>query len=335
MPGPTYAAGPGNSLCDVPGIRVGHAHDSRVRTGVTVILPDRPVVAAVDVRGGGPGTRETDLLDLAATVDRIDALVFSGGSAYGLEAASAIAGLLGARGRGYDHRGAIVPIVPAAICFDLLNGGDKAWGETPPYRALGREALDAASSKTAVGSVGAGYGTKAGSLQGGLGTASVTVDGLVVAALAVVNSGGAVTLPGLPQFWAWPFERNAEFGGLPPPTHPQDRLDLPAPAERENTTLVAVATNATLTKPAARRVAIMAQDGLARAIRPAHGPFDGDALFVLATGERPPGSTPDTTLIGALAADCVARAIARGVYEAVSNGPLPSYRDRHSSQAGS
>lgn len=332
----TFVPGPGNGLCDVAGIRVGHAHDADVRTGVTVILPDRPATAAVDVRGGGPGTRETDLLDPVATVDRIDALVLAGGSAFGLEAASAVAAALGARGQGFSHRGAIVPIVPAAICFDLLNGGDKAWGERPPYGELGRRALRDASVTAAVGSLGAGYGTKAGPLQGGLGMASLLGDGLAVAALAVVNAAGAVTLPGLPQLWAWPFERGDEFGGLPPPDRrPGHGLDLAPPAERESTTLVAVATNAALTKASAKRVAIMAQDGIARAVRPAHTPFDGDIVFVLATGEREPATVAETALVGALAADCVARAIARGVYQAVSNGMLPSYRDRHRSQAGS
>lgn len=335
MAQPAVSAGPTNGLCDVPGLKVGHAHDPRVRSGVTVILPDQPVLAACDIRGGGPGTRETDLLAPAATVDRIDALVFSGGSAYGLDAASAVTNALGARGRGFGMRGAIVPIVPAAICFDLLNGGDKAWGESPPYAALGRQALDAAGATAAVGSIGAGYGVTAGPLQGGLGMASLQADGLIVAALAVVNSAGAVTLPGLPQFWAWPFERDGEFGGLEPPSaRPAHDLDLPEPSDRENTTLVAVATNATLDKAAAQRVAIMAQDGLARAIRPVHTPFDGDAAFVLATGQRSRVSAAETVLIGALAGDCVARAIARGVYAAVSNGDAPSYRDRHARPTG-
>ena len=322
--------GPTNGLCDVPGIHVGHAQDERICTGTTVILPEKPVVAAVDVRGGGPGSRETDLLAPVATVDRIDALVLSGGSAYGLEAASAVTSALGAQGRGYKHRGACVPIVPSAICFDLLNGGDKNWGAEPPYRALGLSALAAAGPTDAAGSIGAGFGATAGPLRGGLGMASVVMDDLIVAALAVVNAAGSVTLPGLPQFWAWPFERNAEFGGLPPPSaHPVDQLDLPMRPAPENTTLVAVATNATLSKTACQRVAIMAQDGLARAIRPVHTPFDGDIVFVMATRERVAGDPAETGLIGALSADCVARAIARGVYEAVSNGPAPSYRDRH------
>ena len=330
MPPDGYRPGPTNGLCDVAGIKVGHAHDPRVRSGVTVVLPDAPVRAAVDVRGGGPGTRETDLLGPYATVDRIDALVLSGGSAYGLEAASAVTAVLGAQGRGYMHRGYCVPIVPAAICFDLHNGGDKAWGDTPPYGHLGRQALAEAGFAAAVGSVGAGYGTKAGPLQGGLGMASITGEGLTVAALAVVNAAGSVTMPGLPHFWAWPFERNGELGGLgPPPAPPQHALDLPDTAAGENTTLVVVATDAGLDKPAAARVAIMAQDGLARAIRPVHTPFDGDVVFALATGQGPPPSPADTARIGALAADCVARAIARGVYEAVSNGRRPSYRDRY------
>lgn len=324
------AAGPTNGLCDVAGIRLGHAHSERVRTGVTVILPDRPVCAALDVRGGGPGTRETDLLGPLATVDRIDALVLAGGSTYGLEAASAVTAILGARGRGYLHRGHCVPIVPSAICFDLHNGGDKAWSEAPPYGDLGRRALADVGTGAAVGSIGAGYGAKAGTLQGGLGMASVKSGDLTVAALAVVNPAGSVTMPGLAHFWAWPFERNAEFGGLgPPDAAPHDALDLPDSVAGENTTLVVVATDASLDKPAAGRVAIMAQDGLARAIRPVHTPYDGDIVFTLATGQGPRASVADTARIGALAADCVARAIARGVYAAVSNGARPSYRDRY------
>ena len=330
MSSTSFATGPTNGLCDVAGIAIGHAHDTHVRTGVTVILPDRPVCAAVDVRGGGPGTRETDLLDPRATVDRIDALVLAGGSAYGLEAASAVAAALGARGRGLVHHGHCVPIVPAAICFDLANGGDKAWGEAPPYAALGRRALDDAERTAAVGSIGAGFGAKAGPLQGGLGMASVKTVDLTVAALAVVNAAGAATLPGLPHFWAWPFERGREFGGLGPPAQaPDDALNLPDPAPGENTTLVVVATDTCLDKMSATRVAVMAQDGIARAVRPAHTPFDGDLVFSIATGTGPKSSLAETARIGALAADCVARAIARGVYEAVSNGPRPSYRDRY------
>lgn len=323
-------SGPRNAITDVPGLKVGAAEDIGVRTGVTVIVPDAPAVAAVDVRGGGPGTRETDLLAAENLVDAVDAIVLSGGSVYGLGAADAVAARLGAMGRGYRVGAApkTAPIVPAAILFDLANGGDKDWGETPPYGRLGAAAFAALSLEVALGSVGAGTGAKAGALKGGQGTASLVLpDGAVVGALAAVNSWGSVVMPGSRAFWAWAHEVDGEFGACPPPLRPVGPLDWglakAAPAPRANTTLAVVATDIALTPAQARRVAIMAQDGLARAIRPVHAPFDGDVVFALSTGQRPlsdpaPGAL---ALIGAVAADVLARAVARGVFAARALAP--------------
>ena len=331
--------GPRNAITDVPGVRVGSADDADVRSGVTVIVPDQPAVAAVDARGGGTGSRETELLDPAATVEECHAIVLSGGSAYGLDAAGGVMTRLREHGRGLAVGDAIVPIVPAAILFDLLNGGDKEWGDAPPYRDLGYAAAAAAGDEFALGNAGAGLGATAGPLKGGLGSASVVhEDGVTVGALAVVNCLGSVLMPDSPTFWAWPFERDGEFGSqAPPPADlPRDleyAFDVPTGA---STTLAAVATDAALTKAQAKRVAIMAQDGLARAIRPVHTPLDGDTLFVLSTGARPLGEPlVDIPRIGMLAADCVARAIARGVYEADGVGDHPGYQDRYRDAAAS
>jgi L-aminopeptidase/D-esterase-like protein len=331
----------------VAGLAVGHAHDAGARSGVTVILPDAPAVAAVDQRGGGPGTRETDLLDPANTVEAIHALVLSGGSAFGLDAAGGVAGWLAARGIGFPVEAARVPIVPAAVLFDLLSGGETAWGETPPHRALGRAAVAAAAeaepgAPVAEGTVGAGYGARAGALKGGIGTASLVLPGLdgappvTVAALAAVNSLGETTMGASPAFWAWPWGVADELGPLARP-RPED--SAPGPTDhafdvsaRANTTLAVVATDLTLSKAQARRMAIMAHDGLARAIRPAHGALDGDTVFALSTGRRP-APAPDrapamVSRCGMAAADCLARAIARAVYHATGLPGLPSYRDR-------
>ena len=326
----TARPGPLNLITDVPGLKVGQADDATARTGVTVILPDERAVCAVDVRGGGPGTRETDALSPETLVEAIDALVLAGGSVYGLAAADGVAAWLGARGRGFGlvNRSGVPksPIVPAAILYDLANGGDKAWGMAPPYRDLGIAAIEAAGATFALGTAGAGYGAMAGSMNGGVGSASVvTADGFTVGALAAVNSFGSVMEPGGKAFWAAPYELGGEFGGVPlgdaragPDDWGAAKTD---PQARANTTLAVVATDAILTPAQAKRIAIMAQDGLARAIRPAHAPFDGDVVFALATGRRPLGDAADFTLtrLGALAADCLARAIARGVYEATKN----------------
>jgi L-aminopeptidase/D-esterase-like protein len=322
-----------NSLLDVSGIAVGNAGDEKVLTGVTVILPDRPMVAACDTAGGGPGSRETALLDPESTVKVVHAIVLSGGSALGLDAAGAVANRLRAQGRGLDVGGAIVPLVPSAIIFDLLNGGDKAWGEEAPYRRLALAALEAVShDELTLGNAGAGMGAKAGKLKGGLGSASlVDSAGFTVAALAVANPLGSVAMPENECFWAWPYERDGEFGSRAPTGRPIADLDfsfnglLPA----QNTTLAVVATDAALDRMQARRIAIMAQDGFARAIRPVHTPLDGDTVFVLAGGERPLADPViDVARLGMMAADCVARAITRGVYEARSVPGWPAWRDR-------
>lgn len=323
--------GAGNCITDVPGIKVGNAGDFDLRSGVTVLLPDQSAVAAVDVRGGGTGTRETALLDPSATVERVDAIVLSGGSAFGLDAASGVMKWLAERDRGYRIGEVIVPIVPAAILFDLRNGGNKDWGESTPYYQLGKDAADAANIAFSLGNAGAGIGATAGPLKGGLGSASIVSNaGFTIGALAAVNPVGSVLMPESSCFWAWPFERNGEFGAHTPPPDdlPRDQeFNFSSEAAGQNTTLVAVATDATLTKAQAQRVAIMAQDGLARAIHPVHTPLDGDVVFVLATAGRPlRDPVADIATIGMLAADTVARAIARGVYEAENLGQMRSYR---------
>jgi L-aminopeptidase/D-esterase-like protein len=319
--------GPLNLITDVPGLKVGQSDDAKARTGVTVILPDAPSVAAVDVRGGGPGTRETDALAPEALVDAVDAVVIAGGSVYGLAAADGVAAWLGAQGRGFGLATAPgvprSPIVPAAILYDLANGGDKDWGLEPPYRDLGITAAQAAEKEFSLGSAGAGAGAMAGRLKGGLGSASiVTAEGYTLGALAAVNSFGSVIAPGGKAFWAAPHEIGEEFGAVPfgnPRAGPDDwAMAKRDPASRSNTTLVVVALDVILTPAEAKRLAIMAQDGVARAIRPAHAPFDGDVVFVLSTGRIPLAEPKAASLsrLGALAADCVARAIARGVFAA-------------------
>jgi L-aminopeptidase/D-esterase-like protein len=321
-----------NLITDVPGLAVGQAEDARVRTGVSVILPDRAAVCAGDVRGGGPGTRETDALGPENLVDAIDAVVLAGGSMYGLAAADGVAAWLGAQGRGF---GAVrppgvppSPVVPAAILYDLANGGDKAWGLEPPYRRLGIAAAEAADADFALGTAGGGYGALAGGLKGGTGSASiVSSDGMTVGAIVCVNSYGSVVAPGGRSFWAAPFEIGGEFGGLGPAglsAAPENwGLAKTRPAVRENTTIACVATDAVLTPAQARRVAIMAQDGLARAIRPIHAPFDGDVVFALSTGRVALTEPTQQTIarIGALAADVLARAVARAVFKATPWSP--------------
>ncbi|HEY0418714.1 MAG TPA: P1 family peptidase, partial [Acetobacteraceae bacterium] len=206
--------GPRNLITDIVGIAVGNADDAAVRSGVTVVLPEARAVAAVDVRGGGPGTRETDALGPTCLVESVDAIVLSGGSAFGLDAAAGAMAWLAVRGRGFAVGPAVVPIVPAAVLFDLGNGGDKHWGDRPPYRDLALAACAAAGRDFALGNAGAGSGAKAGDLKGGLGSVSaVTDDGFQVGALVAANPLGSVVMPGDGAFWAWALERNGEFGG--------------------------------------------------------------------------------------------------------------------------
>ena len=320
--------GPRNSITDVPGIRVGNAEDRGLTTGVSVVLPDAPAVAAVDCRGGGPGTRETDALAPGRTVEAVHAVVLSGGSAYGLAAADGAMGWLRAQGRGHRVGQALVPIVPAAILFDLLTPELGDW-ESPPWHGLGHAACAAAGSEIALGNAGAGLGCTAGALKGGLGTASFVADGITLGALAAVNSMGEVVIPGTRSFWAWPLEQAGELGGLGPPATAPAGLGFDfAGATPRNTTLGVIATDAALTRDQALRVAIMAQDGIARAVRPAHGPLDGDTVFVLSTGARALGDPlADLGRLGMLAGDALARAIMRGVHAAEGLAGLPAWRD--------
>jgi L-aminopeptidase/D-esterase-like protein len=332
-----------NLLTDIAGVRVGHADDAALASGVTAILFDRPAVASVDIRGGGPGTRDCALLDPVNTVDGIDGLALSGGSAFGLEAGGGVQAWLAEQGRGFNVRGAIIPIVPGAICFDMLNGGDKAWGRFPPYRDLGYVAAAAASKTFALGSVGAGLGATTANFKGGLGSASAMTAGSVrVAALAVVNAIGSVTVGDGPWFWAAPFEVDAEFGGHGlPAAFAQDMLSMrlkggAAASAVDNTTLAVVVTDAILTKPQAKRLAVMAQTGMARAIYPVHAPLDGDIVFAAATGVHAIDPLLGLTELGAVAANTVSRAIARGIHAAKAlpfAGALPAWRDRFPSSA--
>ena len=324
-----------NLITDVPGLKVGHAEDGRLGSGSTAVVFDEPAVASIDVRGGGPGTRETALLDPAQTVGGIDAITFSGGSAFGLDAASGAQAWLREQGRGFAVRTVRVPIVPAAIIFDLLSAGEKNWGRYPPYRELGYAAAAAADLDFALGSVGAGTGATTVNCKGGIGSASArSRDGHMVGALAVVNATGSVLVDRGPWFWAAPFEQDAEFGGrgLPPAFPPAALEARTKSSARESTTLVVVATDAILTKAQAKRLAVMAQCGLARAIYPVHTPLDGDVLFAAATGRRPLADPLlALTNLGTLAANVVARAIARGVFAATAlrfPGALASWKDQ-------
>ncbi|WP_108485455.1 P1 family peptidase [Oceaniglobus ichthyenteri] len=324
-----------NSLTDVPGLRVGHAQDHGLKSGCSVVVGDAPFVASCHVMGGAPGTRETDLLAPDKTVQMVDAIVISGGSAFGLDACSGVMDGLDAAGRGFAIGAARVPIVPGAILFDLLNGGDKAW-RVNPYRELGRAAYDAAGGDVALGSIGAGTGAVCAMQKGGVGSASFVLDnGVTVAALVVANPVGSATTPA-GHFWAAPFEMNGEFGGLGPDPrgglcYPPISLKMQAmlAVAGGNTTPCIVATDAKLDKAQCHRLAVAAHDGIARAVVPAHTPHDGDIVFALSTGARPVGDT-DLLTIGAAAAHCVARALARGVYEATAapGDVLPPWRDR-------
>jgi L-aminopeptidase/D-esterase-like protein len=330
--------GPFNSLGDVQGLSIGCAEDANALTGVTVIVPDERAVCAAEVLGGGPGTRETDALASKNLVDAVDAIVLAGGSVYGLGAADGVAAAMGAEGRGFalvDLPGVPrSPVIPAAILYDLANGGNKAWGDAPPYAALGKRAYAARSREVKLGNAGAGLGAKAGALKGGQGSASVvTSDGFTIAALACVNSWGSTTVPGSRAFWAHVFEIDAEFGGVKPDNISIDTEDWGGAkfttTPRTNTTIACIAIDADLTPSEAKRVAQMASAGLARAIRPVFAPFDGDVMFVLATAQK---QTPEPRPLaiarfGAAAADCLARAIARGVYAAETIGPHIAWRD--------
>jgi L-aminopeptidase/D-esterase-like protein len=314
-----------NLITDVPGIRIGHADDASVLSGVTVLLADKPLVAAVDVRGGGPGTRETDAVGLGGTVEEVHAIAISGGSAFGLSAASGVQSWLAEHGVGFEIGNARVPIVPQAVLFDLLNGGNKSWGPVSPYERLGREACANASEEFSCGSIGAGLGATTATVRGGLGSASEVLEGgLIVGAIVAVNAVGTATVGDTAHFWAAPFERDGEFGGL---GHPAEWSQSMFEARlkggnRQATTLAIVATNAKLSKREVHRLGVMAQGGLVRGLYPAHSPLDGDAVFSVATGDVPLSDPVyGLSMLGISAANVLARAIARGVYEAA---PTPS-----------
>jgi len=325
-----------NLITDIEGVRVGHAEDRRLASGTTAILFDAPAVASVDIRGGSPGSHETDLLDPAMMVEHVDAVALSGGSAFGLDAASGVQAYLREQGRGFQVRTARVPIVPGAILFDLLNGGDKNWGRFPPYRDLGYAAAADAAEEFALGSVGAGLGATTVNLKAGIGSASAkTREGHLVGALVATNAAGSATVGEGPCFWAAPFERDREFGGQGFPARlPPSALEVKLKgALGQSTTLCVVVTDATLTKAQIKRLAVMAQDGLARALYPIHTPVDGDVVFAASTRRR---SLADPAVglaeLGAVAANVVARAVARGVFEAKAlpfPGALPGWQDRY------
>lgn len=331
-----------NLITDVAGLKVGHATDLALASGTTAIIFDEPTVASVDVRGGGPGTRETDLLAPDETVGAIHAITLSGGSAFGLDAAGGVMAALAERGIGFPVGTARVPIVPGAVLFDLINGGDKNWGRFAPYRDLGYAAANAAGVDFPLGTVGAGTGATTVNLKGGLGSASmVAASGHTVGAIVAVNACGAVTLGEGPHFWAAPFERDGEFGGLglpsPLPALPE-RPPLKGLPPGANTTIALVATDAVLTKAQCKRLAVMAHDGYAHAIWPVHTPLDGDTIFAAATGKHPLNDPIfDIALIGDAVVRTLARACARAVYEATAlpqPGAMPAWRDKWAAGAG-
>jgi L-aminopeptidase/D-esterase-like protein len=333
-------SGPRNLITDVPGILVGQTEDHDAITGTTIVLAEAPAMAAVDVRGGAPGSRETELLRPGTLVERVDAIVLSGGSAFGLDAGSGAMDWLAEHGRGFVVGKARVPIVPAAILFDLNFPGRTHWAAEPPYRRLGREAVAKAAQDFALGNTGAGLGAKAGRLKGGLGSASLRLgDGtpgtFTVGAIVAVNCCGSTVRPDCGRFWA---AELALPGEIPPqpaiPDAPLDLDDFSACGDGligANTTIAIVATDAPLDKNACQRFAMMAQDGLTRTIRPAHTPFDGDTVFALSTGGGTSVTPERLTRLGNAAADCLSRAIMRAIIAAEPLGGYPSWRERYGS----
>lgn len=328
--------GPRNLITDVEGLKVGNAHDARILTGATVIVPNRPMVVAADIRGGAPGTRETPALEPENLVEEVHAIVLSGGSVFGLDAASAVTVDLARGGVGFAFgvQAWPCPVVPAAILFDLMNGGDKAWGDEPPYRRLGAEAFAAASENFALGNEGAGAGAIAGALKGGLGSASARHGPFTVGALVAVNSVGSCVNPDTGRLWALDDAIGHEMGPAdlaPVAGLGGTKLDLMAEAALPgaNTTIAVVATDARLSKAEAKRLAIMAQDGLATAIRPLHTPFDGDSVFAAATGIHEIEGSRGLALahLGHVAARTLARAVGRAIWEARSAGRVMAYRE--------
>jgi L-aminopeptidase/D-esterase-like protein len=318
---------PLNLLTDIEGVAVGHATDLVLGSGVTAIIFDEPAIASGSVLGGAPGGRDTALLDPSMTVQAVDAFVLSGGSAFGLDAAGGVQAGLRQIGRGFEVGSTRVPIVPQAILMDLLNGGNKDWGLHSPYRDMGYDAFKAADKGAfALGTVGAGTGATTATFKGGIGSASaVTSAGHTIAALLAVNAMGSATVGDTRHFWAAPFERNAEFGGLGLP-HPftDDHSAMRIKGVKlKATTIGVIVTDAVLTKAQAHRLSIMAHDGLARAVLPAHLPGDGDTIFSAATGRKPLADMAAFIELCHLATLVTARAVARGVYEAAAL-PVPN-----------
>jgi L-aminopeptidase/D-esterase-like protein len=329
--------GPNNLITDIHGLNVGNARDDTINSGVTALIMDHPMTASVHVMGGGPGTRDTELLSPENTVEEIDGLFLSGGSAFGLDAGGGVQAWLREHDRGFSLAGQTIPLVPGAILFDLVNGGDKDWGRYPPYRELGYEAAEKANKKFSLGSVGAGKGALTAGLLGGLGSASLTLEnGIMIGALVAVNALGSVLMGNSNNFWAAPFELDDEFGGKGFPSSLPDNtagLNIKFRDEvqsNKNTTIAIIATDAVLSKSQAKRLAIAAHDGFARAIWPSHTPLDGDIVFSVASGSS--GIKPemkDWIDLGAYAASTMSRAVARGVFEATAdkNSIFPAYRD--------
>jgi L-aminopeptidase/D-esterase-like protein len=321
--------GPRNSLADVRGLTVGNAADPVVRSGVTVVLTERACLAAADVRGGAPAVIGPESLAPGGLIDRVDGVFLSGGSSFGLEAGAGLMNWLAVRGRGFGDWGPKIPIVVGAILFDLLNGGDKGWGEIPPYRNLARTAAEGAAAEFSLGNAGAGLGAMAGPYKGGLGTASAfdPSTGVTVAALVAANPVGSPAMPGSPTLWAWHLEHDAEWGGQPLPLRQTGHAFETKRRLGQSTTIGVVATDAALDRNQLQRLATMAQDGYTIAVRPIHTPFDGDTVFALATGDVVLPNRADALLrLGGIAADVVARATARGVYEADDLGDMRCYR---------
>lgn len=335
-----------NLLTDIAGVRVGHATDLTLGSGVTAVIFEEPATASVSTLGGAPGSRDTTMLEPEMTIERVDAIVLSGGSCFGLDAAGGVQAWLREQGRGTPIGPVLIPIVPQAIIFDLVNGGNKDWGRFSPYREMGYAAAEAAAAGPFdLGTTGGGTGATTPLVKGGLGSASmVTEEGYRVAALAVVNSVGNPLVGLGPQFWAAPFERESEFGGLglPPAPFPAAALrprlkGQPDPTSQAlpetGTTIGLVVTDAPLTKAQAKRLAIAAQDGLARAVHAAHLTFDGDTMFGASTGTGDAIGAAALALICHAATMVTARAIARGVFEATAlpySDALAAWRDRFS-----
>ena len=326
--------GPKNLITDVDGILVGHAQDDDIKSGVSVLTANTPFNASYMVMGGAPGTRDTDLLEPDKTVSEIDAIVLSGGSAFGLDAATGVSERLRNIGRGFRVGQMTVPIVPTAILFDLSNGGNKDWAANT-YQTMGSAAYDARGLDFDLGTIGAGAGALSGQIKGGLGSASIKLPsgGNVGAMMAANPIGNVIDTSG--KFWAAPFEIGTEFGGLGPVTSSHlineiSRSKLAHLAPLQNTTIGIVATDLALNKAQLKRLATAAHDGIAHAIVPSHLPFDGDLIFAISTRRRPePADNIEFAMLCHSASVCVARSIARGVYHAkpAAKDVKPTWRE--------